>query len=44
VEGHGPLWRPVVCEGETARCSSEEGEPWDGGDQTFAFQAAVSFL
>ena len=33
-----------VCEGETALCRSEEGEPLDGTDQTVIFQVAVSFL
>ena len=39
-----PKGRPEVCEGETALCRSEEGEPWDGRDQTLVFQVALSFL
>jgi hypothetical protein len=46
------LWRAkipsgglqYICEVETAHCWSEEGEPWDGRDQTVVFQVAVSFL
>jgi hypothetical protein len=38
----GGQW--YICEGESAVCRSEEGEPWDGRDQTIVFQVAVSFL
>jgi len=35
VEGKDPMWRPVVStEGEMVLCWSEEGETWDGSDQT----------
>jgi hypothetical protein len=36
--GHG-----YVCDGVTALCLGEEGEPWDGRHQTIVFQLAVSF-
>jgi hypothetical protein len=29
-----------VCTGETALCRSEEGEQWDGKDQTILFQVS----
>ena len=32
-----------MCEGETALRPNEEGEPWDGRDQSIVFQMAVSF-
>ena len=37
MENKDPKWRPVVCEGETAQCRSEEGELWDGSDQLLCF-------
>jgi len=47
LEGNGPKWRPAVRQGykgETARCQSEEEEPWDGSDLTVLFQEVVSLL
>ena len=44
MEGKDPKWRPEVCEREPVLCRKEEGEPWDGIDQTIVFQVAVSFL
>jgi hypothetical protein len=38
VEG-GSQW--YICEGETAVCWSEEGEPWAGRDQTVVLAALV---
>jgi hypothetical protein len=35
--GHG-----FICKGDTALFWNEEGEPWDGRDQTIVFQLAVS--
>ena len=39
-----PKWRSIVCEGETAPCQCEEGEPMDGSDQTIMLQNAVPFF
>jgi hypothetical protein len=36
--GHG-----YVREGDTAVFWGEEGEPWDGADQTVVLKVAVSF-
>jgi hypothetical protein len=56
VGGGGPEWRNglwrvtpsgghgCVCEGDNGACWGEEGEPWDGRDQTIVFQVSVSFL
>ena len=34
VEGKDPKWWPILFEGETALCQSEDGDPWGGRDQT----------
>ena len=44
MEGKDPQVEAKIrmCKGETVPCCSEEGEAWDGTDQTIVFQVAVS--
>jgi len=44
VENKDPKRRPVVCEGETALCRSEEGELWDGSYQLICFKRLSPFF